>query len=90
MFFGFGDPSDVVLMLRQGWQVPRLLSNLIWRNLVGSSSAESGDGLGDLNSIKQPSGTQTLVSLGIGWLGACVSWVSCPCNCHFFFILDLS
>lgn len=51
----------MVLRLCQGWQVPRLLSNLIWRKPIGSSSAESGDGLGDLNSIKQPSNTQTLV-----------------------------
>ena len=28
---------------------------------MGSSSLESGDGLGDLNLMKQPSNTQTLV-----------------------------
>ena len=63
-FVGFGDPSGVVVGLRWGWQVPRLLSDLIWRNPVGSGGAESGDGLGDLNLIEQPSNTQTLVSLG--------------------------
>ena len=40
---------------------------------VGSSSLESGDGLGDLNLMKQPSNTQTLV-LHWDWLvrGMCV------------------
>ena len=42
-------------------QVTRLLPNLIWSNPVGSSSAESGNGLGDLNLMKQPSNTQTSV-----------------------------
>ena len=56
---------------------------------MGSSSLESGDGLGDLNLMKQPSNTQTLV-LHWDWLvrGMCVLGFLAHATASFFHFLS--